>query len=295
MEKLKALKTNKGIQYLLNEAYEILGNPIMTHNMEYKVIAYTENIVTDDPIWNEFVTTGTVNYERLEFYKNEEFIDTVANAEKITLLFSDKLKYKRILGKLFNYDNIQVGCASINESCQPFAEDDLMLYELFCDILNKEIAKSGYFRNYGQEYQEFLINKLIDGSIDDKRLYTAHVESIYINLKNNLYIIVADISKCDQLKYFRELFKRAEPTFKYSIYMNYIVIIMSSDNEAINVRTDLNKLNRLFKQNNIYAGVSSHFDNLFELQNYYVEALNALSNGLKKGINQQIFLNNGSS
>ena len=293
MEKINSLKNGRGVQYLLNEAYKILGNPILVHDMEYKIIAYTENIVTDDPIWNEFTTTGTVGRERLEFYKNEKFYYAAANAKKVTFLISDKLKYERILGKLFNSDNIQIGIASI-EAHTPFPDDILKLFECFCSVLNKEFSKSEYYRIYGQEYQEILINKLIEGDIEDKEIYTAHVESVYMNLKKYLYLAVVDTVQCDpehiRLPYFRDLFKKTQPAFKYCLHSDYVVIIISSDDEIFCVKKDLNKLNRIFKQNNVYAGISGCFENLFELKKYYTEAVHALNCGLKSNGLQQVFL-----
>lgn len=281
MEQLKKLKSGKGFQYLLNEASKILQNPIIMHDMDFKLIAYTENVITDDPIWNEFMQTGRASRDLLEFYKNESFLNAVANADRITFLYSDKLKYERILGKLFNCDNIQVGVTSI-EAHKPFIEDIQALFSFYCDIVNKEIAKIDYYKNYGQEYQEVLINKLIKGDIEDKAIYTAHVASIYMNLKSQLFIAVIDVTQCDpsytKLMYFRDLLKHAQPCYKYSIYMNYIIIIISSDNMMLNKNKDLGRLSRFLLQNNMYAGISSCFENLYELQKYYMEAVTALSN-----------------
>lgn len=292
IEKITSLKIGKGVRYLLNEAYKILGNPILVHDMEYKIIAYTDNIVTDDPIWNEFTITGTVGRDRLEFYKNEKFLDTAANAKKVTFLISDKLKYDRIIGKLFNSDNIQIGLAAI-EAHNPFSDDMLEIFECFCNVLNEEFSKSEYYRDYGQKYQEYLINKLINGDIEDKKDYTAHVESVYINLKKYLYLAVADTTQCDpehiRLSYFRDLFKKTQPSYKYSIYSDYIIIIISSNNEILSVKKDLNKLNKVFGRNNIYAGISSCFENLFELKKYYTEAVRALNYGLKSKGSQRFF------
>lgn len=293
MEQIKALKNGKGIQYLLNKAYEILENPLLVHDMEYKIIAYTENIVTDDPIWNEFTTTGTISHDRLEFYKNENFLDAAANAERVTFLLSDKLKYARILGKLFSSENIQIGIAAI-EAHKPFIDGILELFQCFCDVLNKEITKSEYYRHYGQAYQEILINKLIDGAIEDRQIYPAHVGSLYTGLKDNLFLAVADTSLCsvpanNTLPYFRDLFKHAQSAFKYSIYAHYIVFIISSDDDSLNIKRDLKRLRKLFEENDIYVGISNCFDNLYELQKYYKEAVSALNDGLQNNRSLRIF------
>lgn len=291
-EQLRTLKIGNGIQYLLNEAYKIFGNPVLLQDMEYNMIACTENIVTDDPFWSEFTTAGKISRELIELCKNENFHDAVANAPKITFMISEKIKYNRLFGKIFNGDNILIGGA-ILVALEPFTDDIPELFECFCDIVNKELAESEYYRNYGQEYQEIIINKLIAGNVEDKEIYAAHVESIYMNLKDYLYLAVIDASQCDpayaKLPDLRDSFRLTRPDFKYSIYDNYIVIIMNFDNAPLEVIKDLPKLNRLFRQNNMYAGVSSCFDNLFELRKYYLEAVEALNNGIKSGGSLRIF------
>jgi len=293
-EQLKTLKNGKGVQYILDEAYKILENPLLAHDMEYKLFAHNKDAVNDDPIWNELTTNGTVDLNRLEFYKNETFFDMVAYAEKVTFLPSDRLKYDRIFGKLFTRDQIQIGCVVIHSCDKPFENSDMELFKIVCDTLNKELSESEYYQNYGQAYMETLVGKLIEDRIDSKLLYTAHIESIYTGLKENIRLAVADISESDptfdRLVFFRDLFKRTQPSCKYAIYSNYIVILMSSDREAFHTKQDLHELYRIFEQNNIYAGISSCFENLFELSRYYNEAIAALKHGSKTNGSQRIFL-----
>lgn len=286
MEQIKQIKNGKGVQYILDEAYRILENPILVHDMDYKVIAYTENKVNDDSIWNEFETTGMVGHDRLVFYRDECFFEMAANAKKITFLFSNKLKYDRIFGKLFTKNNIQIGCVCMVACYKPFEADDPKLFETVCDILNKEFCESEFYQQYGQEYMETLISQLIEDKIENKELYTAHIESIYIGLKANLHLIVADIVQCDptykKLVYFRDLFKKLRPDFKYVIYSNYIMIIMSSDEGILNIEKDLNELYGCFEQNKIHIGISNCFENIFDLPKYYNEAVAALNYGLNR-------------
>jgi hypothetical protein len=293
-ERLKAIENGKGVQYICDEAYKILGNPLLVHDMEYKLLAHNKDAVNDDPIWNEFATNGTIDISRLEFYKNETFFDMVAYAEKVTFLPSDRLKHDRIFGKLFTKDQIQVGCVIMLECDKPFENNDMQLFEIVCDILSEELSESEYYRNYAQTYMETLVGKLIEDSLDNKLIdNTALITSIYAGLKGNIRLAVADISQIDptfnQLVFFRDLFKRTQPSFKYVIYSNYIVILMCSDSEIFHIKHDLHKLYKIFEQNNIHAGISSRLENLFILSKYYNEAVNALKHGLKTNDSQRIF------
>lgn len=207
-------------------------------------------------------------------------------------MLSDKLKYDRIFGKIFNKDHIHVANLVVLGSNRQFNDEDVENFKSICEALTAEFSKSESYRTYGLLYQETYINKLIDGSIEEKALYTAHIEIIYAGLKTSLYLAVVDISRSDldytDISTVKNLFKKAQPEFKYAIHNNCILIVMSTDEETLDVNKSLGKLHRLFQKHNIYAGISSSFENIFELNNYYQEALSVLSYGIEMG-NQRIF------
>jgi len=300
LEQIKAIKNGKGIQYILDAAYKILGNPALIFDMDYKLIACPDGVVNDDPIWIEFMAYGRLGNETIEFFKNEGFIESVANCtnfDGVTYLISNKLKYDRIFGQLNNNSQISVADLVAVACDKPFDDDIPVLIKALCDVLSKELGKSDYYQNYGQTYQENIIKNLIEGGIEDKGIYTGHVANIDKGLKTNIYVAVARIAQSDstdpKLVYFRELFKQTQPDFKYSIYVNYIVFFISSDNTMLNIEKDLKKLIEIFEQNNIYVGISSNFENLFESQRHYIEAVNALNHGLNSNNKQRIFLHDG--
>lgn len=291
INKVKALKNSKGIQYLLNAGSRILGNPIYIHDIDYRLIANTENIATDDYLWNELVTIGKHSEDSIDLFKNEYFIDAMANAKIITLLVSDKLKYDRIIGKVLSKNNVMAACAGIIACNKPFDEDDSIAFEILCKKLSKEISKSEFYSTYAEEHQEAVINKLIDGSIIDKKLYTRRVAEVYEGLKNYLYIAVADIgANKNKVTYFKNMFKQAQPKFKYSVYGDNVIIIFSSDDITLNVKKELKKLNKIIEENGICVGISNCFENLFELRKYYIEAFRALNYGLQSTESKRFFL-----
>lgn len=296
MARVKKLKNGKGIQYLLDEAYEIFGNPIAIFDTEYNLQAYT-NVITDDPIWNELIAHGSFSHETQILFMEEGFIDAVANTQTIVFLMSDKIKYDRISGKLYsNYNSSKVHVANlIMVACnKPFQKDEAAIFEAVCNTFSKEINKDVFYQIYGKRYQENYINKLIDGEIEEKELYAAHIAIVYNGFPSSMRLVAADIGQCDpeysKLAYFKDLFMQAQRNFEYAVYANYIVIIINSNHIKFNAKRDLKKLYNIFKENNIAAGVSRAFDNMFALQKHYDEAVNALEAGVQKETHELIFV-----
>lgn len=290
--RIKAIKSGKGIQYILNEAYKILGNPALVFDMDFTLIASPNGAINDDPIWNEFMEYGRLGSETIDFCKNESFIDSVANStchDGVSYLISDKLKYNRIFGQLYNKEHQPVADLCAVECEKNFKDDTPELIKALCDVLSKELSKSEYYNNYGQVYQESIIRELIEGN---NELYSAHVANIDKDLKQNIFIAVADITQCNPARtklVIRDLFRRTQPSFKYAIYAEYIVILIGTDYHTFRSKRDLRKLYELFEQENIYIGVSNRFENLYQLSERYAEACNAL-NGRSDKDGQLVFV-----
>jgi len=291
-EELKKLE-GKGVQHTLNRACEILGNPIVLIDTSYNLLAYTEGVVTDDRLWNELVTLGTFSHETVEFFNREQFILSYAESEVVALMQSDKLKYDRMNGKLFDQDGVQLGDVIIVACCKPFEEEDLELIEFLCEIISVELRSSELYQNIERVFQKSMLNDVIEGNINDSDVVKGRMEKLQSELKPNLYVAVVDATQYEQtnthLAYFRDLFRKLQPEYKYYIHLNNLFIIISTDNSRLNVERDLGKLNDFFATYNIYAGVSRKFCDLYELRGHFRQAINALNYGLKSRRKQQFF------
>ena len=294
IKQVNALKNGRGLQYLLNEIYKISGNPIAVYDIYYNLFAHTDRIVTDDPLWNELITTGSFSKATIDFFKSECFIDAVANTDDLVLMTSNKLKYNRINGKIFDKNNIRIANIIIVECNSSFEADVPEIIRAFCKILSREIQESEFYQNLSLTYQETLVCDLIEGNSIDRQLVTAKVADIYKHLKSYIYLAVVEFPKDEHLPnsliQFRDLFTQMQKDFEYYIYSDYIIILLSTDNARFNIKNGLNKLTKLFKENNMRVGISSCFDNLYKLHKYYVEAIDALNYAAEANDNQRIFL-----
>lgn len=294
IQQVEAIKNGKGMQYLLNEAYRILKNPIMMFDTDYCLIASVENIITDDLFWNEITKLGTFSLEAQQAFKEDGFIDAVANAKTLAYLISPRNKYDRMLAKVFSRNNTHIANLVLVACNQPFEGDDAAVFEAVSRKFSEESSADKTYQDYEMAYQETLIRRLAEGTLTDKELYAAHVSILYNSLKTNLYAAVADFSKCDQhrnkLPYYRDLFRHTHPAFKYAIFGDYVLMIISTDSESFNPIADMGKLFKLLHQRGIYVGISSRFENIYELPERYGEAVSALNAGMAGDGGENVFV-----
>jgi len=274
----------KSIQDIFEKAYKEIGNPIALFDTSYNLLANTVNRVNDDVLWNELTKKGTFSHETVNFFNTEHFIDEVAKTELISILKSDKLKYDRASAKIYNKDGIHIANILVLACYKSIEDKDLKRIEEFCKCLSNELQHSEYNQKIGKVFEESFIKDLIEGKVSKKNQTIKKLEDLYVSQKSNLYVAVIDITNYENtlthLAYFRDLLGKIQSEFKYYIYLNNIVAIISTNNQILNIRDDLKKLKEFFAKNNIQMGISSDFQNLFELRKYYKQALNALNYGL---------------
>jgi hypothetical protein len=293
---IKALKNGKGIQYLLDAAYKIFHNPIVIHDTNYQLMTYTGAMSLDDPIWSELISTGTISTKTQEFYAKERFTENVANANKFVILKSGELKYDRISGYIFNKDNIKVAVITMVWVDSPFATKDAAAFEELADKITREIHDNEYFIAYGKAYHEALIIKLLDQVINNPIIFTPQVQIFLDGFEDYLYVAVVAIMQNDnhqnRLIYLKNLLENEYRSFKYAIYSDYIVMIMSSKYKDFYEEQFFDQDNNLFKQHGMVAGISDSFENPYELRKYYNEAVVALKNGIDQNNGQRFFIYN---
>ena len=291
-EQIKALENGKGVQYLLDQAFRILGNPIVMFDTNYKLKAYTD-VTTDDPIWNEIVSTGTFSMKTQKFFAEEFFTEQVANANKIVVLKSSKLKYDRVTGHVLNADQIKVANLVLVASNGAIGPEDTAAFEELCGKFDDEIRTDMYYTEYGRAYHEAIIVELLDGIINDPVVFNGHVQIFCEGFEDYLYVAVLDILQNDQKKHqnaiveFKNRLGSKLQPFKYALYSGYIVMVMSSKFKDSYGDLFPGNGSGLFSQDRLFMGISSSFENPYELREYYNQALAALKKGIESG--QQFF------
>ena len=299
IEQIKALENGNGIQYLLNSAYRIFNNPLLMFNADYNLIAFTD-VQFDDPIWNEFVTTGILSLETLEFLAKEHMTEDVVNAEKIVTIKRDKLKYARMSGHITNRDKITIGLATMYEYKTPFTSESMAAFEVLTDKIILEIRDYDYFTMFAMTYHEDKINLLLDGTVKNPLLYNPHAQILYSGFEDYIYVAVVSLERYNildnvhhsRLEYFKSMLKTKYKSFKYSVYEDYIVMLMSSKHKNFYGAQFFAALAVFFEQKGLTMGVSGSFENMYELRQYYDQAVAVLKDGLAGKDGQRIFLHN---
>ena len=297
VEQINALENGYGIQYLIDSAYMILKNPIYVVDIDYNLLGYTD-VPVDDRVWNDLISSGTFSQSILELLAQEGFIEDFTNADRSIRIYSNAMSHIRIADRFFDGAGNPAGMIVIYNSQVPFDTEDEATLEKLADKITDEIRNHMYFITLTMTFYEEKINMLLDGVITDPLLYNSIVQVLYHNFEDYLYVAVLDVAHegimeqvhVDRLAYFKSLLKTQYPLHKLSVYHGYIVMLMSSANQSIYASPFIHTYVDLFERNGLSMGISSSFENMYELRKYYDQALAALKEGFSGNTGQRIFI-----
>jgi len=301
LKQIKSLESGKGIQYLVDAAREIFHNPILIHDTNYCLLAHSGDTI-DDPIWNEMTLAGEYSLKTKQFFAQTHIntIENLANTDKSVILknsqtqyYGIQLKYDRMAGYAYNREDIKVAVIVMYENEAPFDAESQTAFELFTEKITNEIRDNEGFIKRGRAFHAEMITKLLDGVIRDFLLFTPQIQVMYDGFDDYLYVAVVDATqsniKQNKLEHFNNLLASKHPSYKYAIYSDYIVVVMSSAYKEFRKEMLFDKRLDLFTQNNLFAGVSGCFENLHELRKHYNVAVSALKKGIEKNGDQRVF------
>ncbi|MCR4434927.1 MAG: helix-turn-helix domain-containing protein [Clostridiales bacterium] len=289
---LDTLMDGKGIQHIIDVAYEILGNPICFGDPSTRLIAHKGLVEAIEPIWDEQIRTGKFS---LDTVRSLEYKYSFAMVNKSKLPFfvkggqrPSKISAKVVIG------NITVGYLTVIEYENPFKESDLELVALLCDVISSEMQKNRSNKNSKWALFESFLADLLNGNIQDDKTTQEMAQALSLNLEENLYILTIDVRQSDiayiYLIHSMYLPENIAASSKSIMYKDYIVILVSCSKKGkLFSDTDLKSFVEFLKENNLYAGLSRCFHSLMELNYYYMQSLKAIELGIRKNKEKAFF------
>lgn len=274
----ETLVNGNGIDELIKSACRILGNPILLVDSAYRVISMASIGEINDIVWVDALKYGYCSSELISKFKSEELLLKLNSSKKPIILdnFSTS-KVPRLLGKsvVDGKDVAYIGVMAYNKPIESF---HIEIVEVLCTLIalelkndpEKSLRATAIFKN--------LIMDLLGERIHSP--YYLHHRLVLANWKTKAYFMVLHIPilKDDiniyYLDYLQESFENATIYAKTVVFKDSIVLLLNFDS-AKESASGLDNLSRVLQNNELIAGMSRPFDQLFDLNRYYQQAMAA--------------------
>lgn len=264
MQLYDCLSNGKGLQALVNLGSELFNNPLIVFDQNQRVIAYSQNKLTPK-----------------SFLADESFENETTD---------------RNLSTPININGDSVGQVVVTESNKPFDENTSHLLSVLSNIISVEVQKGKYFWQTKEVAVTNLFSDLLNEKLQCNELVKERLKFIDLSIENHIIVMVAkyiiDNPDNPPLPNIRELLESKINRAKCAIYDNKIVMILTRANNPLFTDDELQKLNTVFEENHMLAGLSRDFTDIMQIKNYYLQSCKAIELGQRLDLIHKVYFYN---
>lgn len=279
---IDALFSDRGLQHMVDVAYEIFGNPMFIADSSYKFIAYNRSVKIDD---------STLEEERRLGYILNENVQEIRKSRVSEKMRSGSYPYyhphpqgdKGMLIVLIQIQGIIVAHIALYEMNRSFNNYDRLLLYRFAKLVSQELQKNRLFsENRGMMYSHMLAD-LLDNKVSSLETIQYRFRTLGYKLQENLYVITVNPQQSTtselKLKTVSDQITRLLPNSIHVIYHESIVFLLNFSQPLSSTDPDFLSLEQYVRQNNLNLGISRCFTDISKLQQHYHQAIIAAELG----------------
>lgn len=289
---LKILSDGGGLQNLVDEAYQILKNPIYVFDAGLKLISTNWNAPINDDQTKRIVLDKCLNEEDINAMNFEHIHERIRKSTTPVLVNNKKFDRERII-TMINKSGKDVGHIVVISYEYPFKDIDLEIVALLRDAVAHYLEKDSFIRNTKGSTYEYFIADLLDRKITLGRQFNNRISYIDCVFLDYIYVLVVEVSRSSNALSINNICSKLETMVFGSrtvIYNDQIILIITRKSEQLLSNEEISSLKKLCSENNLYSGLSNHFKNIIDLPEYYQQALRSIELGICKHNEANLFI-----
>lgn len=266
----KTFFRNRGLQALVDQAGQLLNNPVAVIDLQYKHLA-TSTKFTHQAEPSKYIDELGIQY----IHKSK--LDQRLRESPTPLQFYNPQLQREVIISAVKIDNVEVAHIIVTQDQQPFQATDRELVGALAELVASELQKNEVFaNNKGVMYSYFLAD-LLSGTSTNIANFTDFLAKQGFLLKPNLYVMVIPSINYNNatlsLSVIATTIHRLLAGSIYTVYQNAIVFLISK--EAYHELSDyeLTNLKQFLHAQHLKAGISNFFTHLENTPVFYRQAL----------------------
>ncbi|MBO5657213.1 MAG: helix-turn-helix domain-containing protein [Agathobacter sp.] len=282
----------KGLQQLVDTASALVGNPIYVIDLQYKYLAISSGVFTENTFWSKESASAYVTEEGIEYIRNNH-IDEKVRSSKLPIYNFNHMAGFGTLTSAIHIDGIEVGHIMIQESEHKFKDTDGEFLFNLARLVSMELQKNSVFTNNKGVMYSYLLAELLKPNNNNVRIVQQRLDSLGYKLKDDLYILVIPPSSYTNSNLHLEVILQSIRNIfvgsLYVIYENSIVFLVSKDKYQGFGEYEMERFLDFLLANNLKVGISNFFSDLEDAPRFLRQAVEALSLGIKLHPEQSIY------
>lgn len=286
---LKSLVVNDSVENLINNMADILKNPIILLNKNFKIIANSTNYLLNERTWIEAIERGYCTFEHSSCFIQSLETYSVTDEHDTFVIPAQTNSVRQYAKKLF-YDSKLIGYLLLFESCTPFSHIKLKGFQLASGIVTimqhvaNELAK-----NLHEYSGENIVSECLNGDFKSFNVFRERISNTIFADFHYYYCIYIDVTnyinfnpKKEVIRdYILDLFKDSWTI----LFKGEVVSLVAINAPDLDIIERLSAKKKEFESHGLSLGISDMFVDLYNLPVYYEQCL--VANRLCRSLSPQ--------
>lgn len=277
-----ALISNNGLQYLLDEAQRILGNPLLLVDSAYRYIAVSVGDLRSDSQFaqklNEELEHGFVLEEGVQYIK-QIGLDKITRGRSEPYFMDNEILGSRMYVSSVRVHNVDVAHLTLVEHVRPLTELDKRCMKKLVGLIAQEMQKNEFYAtNRGQMYS-YLLKDIMDSEQPSYENIKRRMDVLNFKLGDAFYIVVIHGRKFEEptfgLEYVTEQLAPILTGNMYARYQSSLVLFINLKDRMEISDFILEKLHEIAIKSRHSIGISNVFHDLADVRQKYTQAMRA--------------------
>jgi sugar diacid utilization regulator len=273
------------LQSMIDAARPMLPNPLILTDLTHKLLAISNDEISNDSHWIEIRTHGGIP---LNIPDEPAIAEAYSRSQREGRAVLDERPAPEtpMLRRVLSARGKVIGYLDSPGNIEPFDESDIAVFDILGDLCALHMATHMHYGNPSENLLEYFIGDLISGRLTDPYLITERVEHFKWNIPKEMRIVTAheasdllDTQIFTKTQQIRERIANIFPDLTIFIFGRDIKILLPA---GAGKETDTNLTSRLrdaLEKEDMHAGVSRKFSSMTDFFLHDVETLAALELG----------------
>ena len=288
---LEILFFEGGIQALLDKCYPNFQCPMFVFDSNFQVIAASFD-AADDPLQGKsIIESGGFTQNEFDIMNQTHSYKKMMQSEHPIKLVHPVHGYKQLLCTIDTHKNM--GHIVINGIHRNFNKIDAQMLYLLKKAIDQQMKKDEFIRNNRGFHYEYFLRDLLDEKIAVGKPLFARMNYVHTEFNGTLYCMIIEAARSSHTlntMHIRSVFETDFSNTLTLMYNGSILVLFRLLDNSYFTDTDYQKIQNICEKYSLYAGMGNCFRNIFQLPEYYHQALRSIELGICQKNEPSLFL-----
>lgn len=268
-----ALLENRDIQEALSIAEQIITNPFLLFDADFKLLGWSRNHECQDPMYQEAVENQSLSTDRILRLLSENILFQLSSNGKIELEAQNCLSHSPVIIRLLKNNEIVLGYGIMICSILPPRPPMVEGFTKIIDKFSLRLTNTSNKLCAIHEKHVYLLIDLINGRLKNAEDLRKYSETLHISLRGNFHLYRIDFNNLSNVPLnfaFVTLDRLVQERF-FFLYGDHIIVIADDSRKEIHEERQ-NQYMKFLEDFSASCSISSSFHSLAELPRAYDQA-----------------------